>query len=326
MEKDIFIERYKRFNISDDEITKHIQTILNFEEFSDKEIEITTVADIKKYMKYLIDENKNDYNNVIHIARYYYYIDKQDEYIHMTKYFNASGVLENIIDRVILYESKEKQADFIKDIDLPPFGLDSKDLPKYTNDFMSKLNKHFPKDNCNKILSGNNHGIPKESFTKEKEFYQNAKSFEEYLQNRHQRKIQELDEHYQNNRVWFEQVITKDAIELVRGNQEILSGVIEGDKLYVTKIPYDIDNYLKTDDDVLKRYYACHCSFVRENIKDGTENIPREWCYCSGGFAKFPFEVILDQELDVKLLKTPIEGDYVCRFEIDLKNVEYKKA
>ncbi len=146
-----------------------------------------------------------------------------------------------------------------------------------------------------------------------------------YLRNRHQRKVEELTYHLENNIVWFEQIITKDAVEFVKSNQEILSGVIEDEKLYVTKIPYDIDNYLNTEDGKLKRFYACHCSFVRENILNDENDIPKEWCYCSAGFAKHPFEVILDQELEVKLIKTPIDGDYVCRFEIDLSNVEYKK-
>ena len=82
----------------------------------------------------------------------------------MTKYFNSRGVLENIVDRIATYESKEKQSEIMKDIYLPPFGIDSSELPKYTKDFMDKLNKHLPKNSCNKILAGNNHHIPKESF------------------------------------------------------------------------------------------------------------------------------------------------------------------
>ncbi len=50
----------------------------------------------------------------------------------------------------------------------------------------------------------------------------------------------------------------------------------------------------------------------------------KEWCYCSGGYAKYPFEIILEQDLEVKLLETPLDGDHVCRFEIDLTNVKYK--
>ena len=325
MNKKVFIDNYKRFKMSKMEIEMCINTIVNFETFISKDINDTTIEDVKNYVDHLVREKKNTYNNLIHIARYYYYIDMKKEYIHMTKYFNTIGVLESIIDRINLYEGKEVQAEFLKNVTLPVLGTESESLPVYTKEFMDKLSKHIPKSSCNTILAGNNHNIPKESFEKEKIFYKNSKSLETYLKDRHSRKIQELQEHYDENKVWFEQIITEDAIDFVKNNQEVLSATLENEKLYVTKIPYNLNKYLSEKDDTLKRYYACHCSFVRESIKDCNVDIPKEWCYCSGGFAKFPFEVILDTELQIKLLKTPIDGDYVCRFEIDLSNVEYKK-
>ena len=243
----------------------------------------------------------------------------------MTKYFNSIGVLENIIDRISIFDTLDKKDEVLKSMKLPPLGTDSIDLPKYTKEFLDKLDKYFPKEKCNKILAGNNHSIPKESFAKEKELYEKADSLEVYLKERHDRKVDELTHYYDNNLIWFEQIISKEALEYVRNNQEILSGVIENDKLYVTKIPYEIANYLNETDEKMKKYYACHCSFVRENILSEKEDISKDWCYCSAGFAKHPYETILDQELEVKLLKTPLDGDLVCRFEIDLSNVNYKK-
>ena len=263
---------------------------------------------------------------VIHFSRYYNFIDKKTEYIQMTKYFNSLGVLENIIDRISLYESKEEKSKIMKEIKLPPFGISMIELPDYTIDFMKKLEKHLPRKICNKILAGNNHRIPDSTFMKEKEYYQNSTSLESYLKERHLRKVEELEYHLKNNLVWFEQIITKEAISFVKNNQEILSGVIKNNKLYVTKIPYDLENYLNTNDDILKRYYACHCSFVRENILKDNNEISKEWCYCSAGFAKFPFEIVLGQELEVKLLSTPLNGDYKCRFEIDLEGINIKNT
>jgi hypothetical protein len=326
MLKELFLEKYKHFDLEEDKLQEHIDTITYFESFIQKDIDESSIEDIKKYFTYLIKTAQNTYDNAIHIARYYYYINKKDEYIHMTKYFNSRGVLENIVDRITIYESKEVQARIMKDIYLPPFGVDSEELPKYTKDFMDKLNKYLPKSSCNKILAGNNHRIPKESFLEEKKLYDNSESLESYLKDRHKRKIDELRHYYENNLIWFEQVISKEAIEYVASNQELLSGSLVGEKLYITKIPYEINSYLNEKDEKLRRYHACHCSFVRENILSGKVDIPKEWCYCSAGFAKYPFEIILNQELDVKLLKTPVDGDLICRFEIDLSNIEYKKS
>lgn len=325
MNHEIFRERYKRFSEEDEAIQLSINTIIAFEHYIEKDIEESTLDDLKAYMNHLIITNANKYNNVIHIARYYYYVDMKDHYIQMTKYFNTLGVLENIVDRIELYGSKELKDKVLQDIELPPFLSDSTDMPHYTKRFLDILNKHIPQDTCNHILAGNNHGIPKESFDQEKQYYNEASSFKEYLLDKHARKVQELTDYYNNNQIWFEQVITPDVIEFVKDNPEILGGTIKDDKLYITKIPYDINNFLNAENDTLARYYACHCSFVRENIKQETEDIPKEWCYCSGGFAKYPFEVLFDQELDVKLLTTPLDGQRLCRFEIDLSNVDYKK-
>lgn len=325
MNKELFIERYKRFKEEDEAIQMAVLTIEQFEEYTKKDVEASTIDDIKKYMEYLIETNQNKYNKVIHLARYYYYVDMKEHYIHMTSYFNSLGVLEHIVDRITMYESDKAKEYIVEELNLPPFGTDKTDLPTYTKHFLETLEKYVDQATCNKILAGNNHRIPLSSFDKEKEYYNEADSFETYLQERHKRKVEELTTYYKNNQIWFEQIITPDVIEFVKSNPEILSGVIKDDALYITKIPYDINHFLDTEDDTLKRYYACHCSFVRENIKEQTENIPKEWCYCSAGFAKTPFETILGQELDIELLATPLDGDHLCRFKIDLSQIDYKK-
>lgn len=59
--------------------------------------------------------------------------------------------------------------------------------------------------------------------------------------------------------------------------------------------------------------YLCKGSYFKQR-----RNVPSDWFYCSAGFAKFPFEVILEKELSVKVLSSALDGDGLCRFEIDL--------
>lgn len=83
-------------------------------------------------------------------------------------------------------------------------------------------------------------------------------------------------------------------------------------------IPYDTKAWLDAKDPSEKLYFACHCPFVREGLKDGTLDVNKDWCYCSAGFAKYPFEVIFDRTLEVELLETPLKGDIQCRFRIKI--------
>ena len=78
-----------------------------------------------------------------------------------------------------------------------------------------------------------------------------------------------------------------------------------------------VQEYLDATDDKMKRYYACHCAWARESILQGDE-VSSDFCYCSGGFTKQPWEAALDQHLEVELVKSVLRGDNECSFIIHL--------
>jgi hypothetical protein len=168
------------------------------------------------------------------------------------------------------------------------------------------------------VLAGNHHQIPASAFDEERDAYRAAASMDEFLAGQHHRNVEELQRFCDTGTVWYEQIITQEVVDFVAANREIQSAVREGDTLYTTKIPYDPAHYLAETDPVKKRYYACHCPFVREAILRGEPNISPNWCYCSGGFVKYPYETILGRELRVELLASVLNGDPVCRFAIHL--------
>jgi hypothetical protein len=69
------------------------------------------------------------------------------------------------------------------------------------------------------------------------------------------------------------------------------------------------------------QYYAvfdqCYCPLVNENIKGASKTL----CYCTLGNLKHKFEIGLNQEVKVDMLKSILAGDDECRFHIKLKNV-----
>jgi hypothetical protein len=274
--------------------------------------------DLNGYMRYLIGDGSNTISHLLNLARYYYAINQQDTYIYFTALLGGIGVIENIKKRLLDICGQEKVDEVFGKLNLPPLGTPIDDIPSFTKELMVQLETNLSKEIYQKVLAGNNHQLPREAMLAEKEAYELADSLDVYLKERHQRKIAELTKHFEEDRVWFEQKITPEVIDFVSSNQEVLSGIREGDKLYITKIPYDTVKFLNAKTDVEKRYHACHCSFAKKSIL--TEDVvPGDWCYCSAGFAKFPFEVILDRELEIELLASPLLGDNLCRFVIDLK-------
>jgi hypothetical protein len=105
-------------------------------------------------------------------------------------------------------------------------------------------------------------------------------------------------------------------VEFVRGNQEICTGIRQGDKVYKTKIPYAPRQFLKERDPAMRKYYMCHCQLVRTALRDGKPRIPPTFCYCSAGFEKLHFDAIFGEPVEVELLETPLKGDARCRFAI----------
>jgi len=121
----------------------------------------------------------------------------------------------------------------------------------------------------------------------------------------------------QRGELFFNQEITEDVIHYVKNNPEILHGVRQGSIVYHTKIPYMTKEYLVEADETLKRYYGCHCPWVRESILTGKPVSPA-FCQCSAGFEKKAWEVIFGQSLKADVLETVLKGDRICRFAVHL--------
>ena len=115
----------------------------------------------------------------------------------------------------------------------------------------------------------------------------------------------------------FLHLIDQDALDFVKGNPEVAGGVRRGKKIYQTKIPYMIIEYLKEKDPKLKRYYGCHCLLARESILSG-EEMSRNLCYCSAGYEKMPYEVAFGKPVKTEVLKSILWGDTVCRFAMEI--------
>ena len=300
---------------------KAIQAVLDLEKHLTKNgvsLDSADVDTIKQYIEQAIKKQPIDMDSFLAMARYFYLIKKDNVYIYFTKVLGNHGVIDNIKARIIKYAGQSALDTIFNNLEEPPLGTPMEEIPLFTKKLMEQIEKTVEPSIYEKFLAGNNHGIPEQAMQEEKLFYEESDSMEDYLIGRHKRKVAELQAHCDSNTVWFEQIITQDVVDFVAKNQEILSAKKEGNKLYVTKIPYDIVSFLQEKDPKMKQYYACHCPFARESILSDSVDISANWCYCSAGFAKFPFEVILDRELGVKLLKSPLKGDMICRFEIDL--------
>jgi hypothetical protein len=97
------------------------------------------------------------------------------------------------------------------------------------------------------------------------------------------------------------------------------AGVKEGNTIIATKIPKSgfLVQYMCETDPDKKRQYYCHCPRVREVLKT-SNTISPTYCYCGAGFYKGIWEEILQEPVEVELLKSVLNGDDVCTIAIHL--------
>lgn len=321
----LFEELYRRNNIAEAELTNAIDFLGLVNDHIETDLDDLSESNLDDIILWLVEEERSEVPNFVILMRYFRLIDRKDLFIHLTKYTGMLGVMDNIIKRLVGLKGQETADEILGDFKVPYLGVHPEQLPVYVNQLMELLDGNLLPEQTEQVLAGNNHSVPRETQLPEKVEYENSQSLKTYLAERHARKVQELEQHLKENKVWYEQIITQEVVDFVKGNQEVLSGVLQDDKIYVTKIPYDTLAYLNETSDIMKKYYGCHCPFAREAIKAGNLDISGRFCYCSAGFAKFPFEVIFDQKLKVKVLESILMGSNICRFEIDLTGIEYKK-
>ncbi|TXT56796.1 MAG: hypothetical protein BAJATHORv1_20391 [Candidatus Thorarchaeota archaeon] len=281
-------------------------------------IDNATGEDAEKFVKKLIDEGENSLENLVTIARYGYFSRNERLYVSMLELVDGSDVGEVLFQKIGEALGESKRDLLFIDTEIPPLGTPSKDKPKFTKNIMERMETELDTTTCQKILSEVAHGIPKDHYKKEREKFIEAGSLDEYLKRKRKQNISTLEKHREEGTLFFNQEITDEVLEYVMSRPDVLTGERRGDVIYHTKIPFLAHKYLKEKDPQMKRYYACHCAWVRETILQDDMDISPNFCYCSGGFTKQPWEVAFGQNLEVRMVKSVLQGDTECAFELPI--------
>lgn len=279
---------------------------------------------IESYLTVLRSTGTDTQEHLIDIARICYLAGNQPGYILLLQYLERTDILGHL--RVQIAETLgEASAEtiFASDHPLTP-GSPLEDTIGFTRSLVKRLVNHTADtETCRKALTGNAHGIPESAFSGEKDAFAAAGSLSAYLDGYHQRMTDVLARHAQDGTLWYEQRITDAVVDFVSSHPEVLGGVIEGDSIMITKIPYDPDAWLHETDPRRRRYLYCHCPMAREVLNpsrppEQEEPIPGIWCACSAGYNRLRFLAIFGEEVDAFVTESVIMDDDRCRFAIKI--------
>jgi hypothetical protein len=327
MKEKEFRDYCKKRNLDEKAIESAVAAVHEFEKYlgmKGKTFESAAVGDVKEYVSLLMSQRRNSMDRLLALARYNNMTKKNDIYIYLASILGARNVLPTLSDRVAAMVGEKTRQRIFDGVELPPLGSPPEKYPIVTRCVMERLEGELSPEMCRKVLAGNMHNVPPESLRKHREEFLEAKSIAEFLRDLHRNVVAKLESLMAEGSLFYEQKITPQVLEFVRSNQEVLSGVLQGDKIYVTKFPYAPEDYLNETDSRMKRYYACHCPLARTSILEGEPKVSPTWCYCSGGYEKLLFDVIFDEQVEVEVLENALGGDLRCRFAIKIPEGKFK--
>ena len=320
MKEKEFVELLRTRNQSGQEVQLAIEYVKEFEKYltgKGAELDSVSVDDVREYVDELIVRKQNSLERLVALARYIYVAGRTEAFIYFTSIIHGQEVLESISEKLAAVAGQETRERVFDGVEIPPLGSPPHSYPPVTGKIVRRLLELGP-DVCHNVLADNHHRIPVESFAKHKQWLKDAGSLDAFLKRVHEEGVSELERYMKEGKVWYEQEITPELVEYVKDNQEVLSAVRDGEYLYTTKIPFAPKDWFVEKDPAKKRYYACHCPLARAAFLSGVPDIPRDWCYCSGGYHKLMFDVLFETPTEVELLESVLAGDDRCRFRIKI--------
>jgi len=318
MDREGFRELLKTRQLNDEQMEASIAIAERFEEYLRDSGEAADGSAARKFSNILMQKGQNSYNNYLAMARYGRFIKNNEVYVAIVELLDGAEAQPNLYRKVGELYGRNVRDEVFAGIGVSPLGLPSSDKPFDMFPALDRLIDKIGYKATERMLSTCLRDLPDEDFIDDRNQYVKFDDIDDYLRNKHQEFVQQLQKCQQDGVLFFSQEITDKVVEYVRARPETECGVREGRLLYITKIPYNAKQYLAETDPTLKRYYACHCPWAREAIKNGNIRLNPVFCNCSGGFSKKPWEIIFEQALQVDMLESALKGDYRCRFAVHL--------
>jgi hypothetical protein len=307
--------------IPEEQIVANTEMVERFEEFLKqfgKTLETAGEDEFEQFSAILVKEGANTYLDYAGLSRYAFFVKNMNLYLPVLGIFDGGEVMNVLRERLGEHVGEELREKILPEKDLPPLGMPDKEKILVTREIVKRMQQILSPADCKKILADVAHGLPRDFRKGEREKYLEAGSINEYLKRKRESAIAELEKHRDDGSLFYNQYISTEVVDYVKSRPDVLSGERRGNTIYHTKIPYMVQEYLDEKDERMKRYYACHCAWAREAILDNEVDVSSDFCHCSGGFTKQPWEAALDQPLEYDMVKSVLKGDDECSFVIHL--------
>ena len=324
MNQEAFRNHLLKNNVKEEQAELFIDKLLKLEEFLQNEGEIIDSISEGKMMKYTeVLSGRESEDEILDLLRaiinYANYAKKYEYIIEVIDIVEGYNAMDNLHTRIAEHFDEEIRDEIFKDLTIPVLGEHPDVKPDFTKKIMKRMEEIIGVEKTVEILSPCLHGRPIEPIKKDREDFLKLNNIDEFLKIKKQEFIKRLEKHAEEGTLEYAQYVDDEVVNYVKNSQTITPGIREGDKIIVTKIPYQMQKFLSTEDERMKRYYSCYCAWVRGAIKKGDEKeISPNFCNCSAGFFKQYLDIIFDQPIKVEPIETPLTGALECKFAVSI--------
>jgi hypothetical protein len=284
MNKEGFQKFLQERNLSHQEIQQHLSLVEQFESFLSRPLVVDspqppTIDETRAFVSLLVNENIDTFENLLALLRYGRFADNRDVYLTILELLDGGEVMNNLYEKLAETLGEQLRDDIFKGIKRPTWGTPNTEKPFLMQTALERVVNLTDTQTCRQILSDCLRDLPEDPYLKDKLLYSEYSNLDEFLIRKRQDFISSLEQIKKEGGLFFNQEIT---------------------------------------DEVMKRYYYCHCPWARESLINDDVSVPEIFCQCSAGFHKKAWEVIFDQPLKADVLESVLKGDQRCRFAIHL--------
>jgi hypothetical protein len=277
------------------------------------------MPEAEQFAKRLIAERRNTPENFATLRDYADFSGNRRLHVAWIELMDCRNALEVLAGEIESRHGRKTREAVFADPP-PPLGADEHERSAYTLQLTERMAASLDLAQRKEVWFPVQHGIPAEHWkagdAADREKFLRCGDIDSFLDLKRRERDELLTGLRDRNELWYTVEITDEVLEFVRSDPEMEGGRREGDKIFITKIPYNAVRYLRETDPVKKRYWACHCPMVRQAILDGRE-ISAEVCHCSLGHASH-YLTGLGCELRGEVLESVLAGDPRCRFVFHL--------
>ncbi len=305
--------------VPDDAIDAQMAIVGDFAKaLTDLGAEAATAAgkkEVGRFARELIAEGRNTLENFAHLRDYAGWLGQRPLHVALIELMDCHNAIEVLADEIEKGHGQEVRERVFREA-LPPLGADEAERCAHTRTITERMAQQISPEEARAAWYQVQHGIPadrwRQSDVANREKFEQCGSIDEFLVLKRQERDALLTRLRDEDKLWYTVEITDEVLAFVKSDPEMEVGRREGDRIYISKIPYNAVRYLHETDPRLKRYYACHCPLLREAILQDQQISP-DACSCSLGHASH-YLAGLGVELKGEVLESVVKGDPRCRF------------